>query len=291
MFFATYKNTLKTLVRSALLWIVIAMVIFVAMEQAAGERVRQTVLDENFRIVGYISDLDPEYVLTYDKYIQTILNGTKAWVMLYAIPIFCVISTTLVLNRDFGDNFFEIEKARGTKASKYFLGRLTGLLTVSCIVCLFITFLCVHYYYFSRGGVDSFTLLSYFADSTIRIFRVFFCAMIPSLLFYIGLTYICGCIIKSGFGASVVGLAFVLMDYSTKTFLGRQFSDIYIDYISPNPSKLYQYWTFYDTEYFTEKVSRNPFTNGQMLMCTAITVGAALVFFAISYICTKRRSV
>lgn len=291
MFFATYKNTLKTLVRSALLWIVIAMVIFVAMEQAAGERVRQTVLDENFRIVGYISDLDPEYVLTYDKYIQTILNGTKAWVMLYAIPIFCVISTTLVLNRDFGDSFFEIEKARGTKASKYFLGRLTGLLTVSCIVCLFITFLCVHYYYFSRGGVDSFTLLSYFADSTIRILRVFFCAMLPALLFYIGLTYICGCVIKSGFAGAVIGLGHVLLDYGSKAFLVMRFPEVYHDFISPKPNKLYQYWTFYDTEWFGEKTMRNPFTNGQMLLCTSIIVGAALLYFTVSFICTKRRSV
>lgn len=291
MFFATYRNTLKTLLRSWLFWIILLLAIIVPMSRAMGENVRITVLDDNFKIVGYISDTDPEYELTYDNYIQTILNSTKGWIMLYAMPIFCIVSAMLILSRDYSDGFFEIEKSGGVKPSLYFLGRFSAIITVNIIVCLFISFLCLHYYYFSRGQVEGIALVSYFADSTIRLLRVFVCSMLPGILFYIGLIYCISSISQSVFFGAVVGLGFVLFEYGSKTFLMGRLPDIYHDYLTPNPSKLYQYWTFYDTEWFTEKTMRNPFTENQMLLSVGITVGIAVVGYIISYLQQRKRNI
>lgn len=291
MFLATYKTTLKTLVRSVLLWIVFFLVIFSVMNQAMGERVRIAILDEEYKTIGYISDLDPEYVLTYDKYIQTILNSCKSWTMLYAMPIFCVIVTVLVLNRDYSDDFFEIEKSNGVKSIKYFVGRFIAMLNLCIFVCLLITFLGVHYYYFTRGGVHDFTLTSYLIDSTVRIIRVFCCAMFPGILFYISLTYVFGCVMKSGFGGAVVGIGYILFENCTKSFLSGRLPEIYHNYLTPNPSKLYQYWTFYDTEWFTEKLSHNPFNNYQMIGSFCIITTFSFICLVVSNIILKNRKI
>jgi len=290
MFLATYKTTIKTLIRSTLLWIILIFVIFVAMQRATGDNIRITLLDDNFKILGYITDTDPEFVLDFDYYIQTLLNSTKGWIMLYAMPIFCVVSSMLVLNRSYGDGFFEIEKCGGVTTSSYLYGRFLAALTINIAVCLTVTFLCVHYYYFSRGGIENFNLITYLMDSTLRVFRIFVCAMLPAMLFFMCITWLVGCITQSGFTGAIVGIGYVLIVYCSKTILVGRFPDMYHDYLNPNSSKLYQYWTFFDTEWFNEKLTRNPFTNGNMLTCIGIVVGSSIVLMVISYFCIRKRN-
>ena len=85
MFFATYKTTLKTLLRSVLLWIAFVLTIVVVMNACLRTNVWYAVV-ENDVIVKNVLDTDPEFVLPYDIYIQTYVNCSAGWEMQYAIP-------------------------------------------------------------------------------------------------------------------------------------------------------------------------------------------------------------
>ena len=289
MFFLTYRTTIKTLVRSFLVWTALALLVVVTMNLAISVNYSTAVVDNNYQVVDIIYDTDPRYELTFDKYIQTILNAGKAWIMLYAMPLFCVITTFIVLSRNYNDGFFEIERSAGVGTFNYCLGRISALITINSIVCVLITFLCFHYYYFSRGGVESFTLSSYLIDSTTRILRLFCLAMLPGIMLYTSITYVVGSLLKSSIGGTIIGLSSVLLQYSAKTFLHNRFSDIYHDYISPISDKLYQYWAYYDTEWFTEKAIRNPFTQSQMITALCCILIPVLLCISISYVCTRKR--
>ena len=291
MFVNVFKSTTKTLFRSILLWLIFVFVIIIAMEYAIGDNIRITILDDNYKIVGYMTDTDPQYVLDFDQYIQTILNGTKTWVMLYSMPLFCVISASVILYRDFNDGFFEVEKASGGKISKIFLGKLSAILIINFLVCIFCTFLSIYYYYFSRGGLIEFSTNEFIIDSIIRILRVFFASMFPAMVFFISVTYIGTYIMKNSFFGTVLGIGMVLFEYTVRTGILLKNVTIYHDYISPCSKKLYQYWTFYDTEWFNEKITRNPFTFQQMLCSLLVTLVISSICFFVSYICNQRRNV
>ena len=97
MFLTTYKNTLKNLIRSTTFWLLVAVLAIVVIQG----------VNEGF----YLVDTEPDFVLTYQMYIQSIINSLASKLLMYALPIFAVITVVLVLNRDYGDKFFEIEKA------------------------------------------------------------------------------------------------------------------------------------------------------------------------------------
>lgn len=289
MFFAVFKTSLKTISRSFLLWITLILLIVVTMDVANGVNYSTSIVDSNHQVVEIIYDTDSRYVLDFNRYILTILNATRAWVMLYAMPLFCVVSTLILLHRSHYDGFYEIEKSSGIKSSSYCFGRILAIMTVNVVVCLIVTFLCFNYYYFSRGGIDSFSLNSYFIDSTVRILRLFVMAMFPGLLFYTGVTFVSGSILKSGMGGAIVGLGCVLLQYGSVTYLRNRLPIVYHDYLSPISDKLYKYWAHYDTEWFTDKLISNPFTDVQMITTITITISISFMAFLISYISVKRR--
>lgn len=290
MFWSIYKNITKTLLRSFILWAGIVIVLFLVLERAMQINYGYSIVENN-EIVAHIVDTDPEFTLSYDYYIQIIMNAARGWVMMYAMPIFCVISTVLVLNRDFSDGFFEVEKAGNCKISTYFVGRLISLITSNVIVCFLSCLASIHFYYFSRGGISDFNIFLYLFDSTIRVIRMLCFSMFPAILFFISLTYMVGVVFKSGFLGAIVGLGYVLFEYGTKSFLIAHFSQTYHDYLTPKPDKLYQYWAFYDTEWFTEKIVHNPFSTVQMLMCVTIIISVSILFLLISYISLKKRNI
>ena len=289
MFFVTYKTTLKTLLRSFLFWMLILIVLVLIMGKAMTVHYSKSIIDDNYQVVDIITDKDPEFQLTYKHYIQTTLNGTWVGVMLYAMPLFAVFSTMLLLQRDYGDSFYEIESSSGIRKLSYWVGRLITLFTVNILMGLISAFAYVNYYYFSRGGCDQLIITDYLADSTLRIFRLFTFAMLPGILFYIAITFAIGCVFKSGFMGAVGGIMTVLIDYVSKTVMRTRFSEIYHDYLSPKPLKLYNYWCFYETEWFDEKITHNPFTQSQMLWSVGITLGIGLLLFAVSFFCVKKR--
>lgn len=290
MFWATFKTTLKTIVRSAIFWITIILLLFIVFNRAIGVNHSYSVVENN-KIVGQILDTDPEYEMNYKLYIQRIMNATRNWVMMYGMPLFCVITTMLVVNRDFNDGFYEIEKSSGQKAFVHLFGRLTSLVTVNIVVCLFCSISSIYYYYFSRGGIDSFTTQEFIQDSMIRILRVFVCAMLPAILFFIMLTLVVGIVLKNGFIGGVVGVGYVLFEYLSKNMLRMRFPDVFHDYLTPKPNKLYYYWGWFDTEWFTEKTVHNPFTDVQMIISIASILVVVLVLFVVSLICFKHREI
>ena len=81
MFLATYKTTLKTLVRSFLLWLVIGVALFIVMSNAMSVNVSYTEV-ENGLPVKQVLDTDPEFILTRTSSIQIYVNGTVCWIML-----------------------------------------------------------------------------------------------------------------------------------------------------------------------------------------------------------------
>lgn len=292
MFFATYKTTIKTLLRAALFWMAAVLVLGVVIECATRVNYSRTLVEDH-KIVGHVMDTDPEYREYMDNslYIQQLQNSQSSYLMVYAIPTFAVLSTMLMLSRDHKDNFFEIEKSSGIRTSKYFFGRFAALLTVNVTMCLFCGFTGFHAYFFLRGGPpDCFTLGGYFADSTLRILRVFCCAQILTLLFFIGITYMAVSLLRSGFAGGVFGFAAVLFTYATRTFLRMRMPAVYLNYLTPYSVFHYTYWGFYDSELFNHPLA-NPLNGTDILICTSFLIGISLVFFTISFICTKRRGI
>ena len=291
MFRITYITTLKNILRSFLFWISFVLVIFIVVSSAAKGFTGYVVVDENDRIVETVMDTDSEFKLEFQTYILTILNGLKAWVMSYALPLISIITVMIVLNRDYDDGFFEIEKANAISLSKYFFGRLLAILTVVLSVCLISCFGAVYYYYYTRGGLPEFTLISFVSDSFVRIIRVILFAVVPGVLIYLGLTLLIGNLSRNGFFGMIASSGYLMFIYASNYFLRYKLPQDYFDYYVPASDKLYQYWSFYGTEWFNEKNVHNPFTCEQMIYSVGILIVISIVFICVSFICVKRRNI
>lgn len=286
MFFATYKTTMKTLVRSFLLWIVIGVALFIVMSNAMSVNVSYTKV-ENGLPVKQVLDTDPEFVLTRTSSIQTYVNGTVCWVMLYVIPVFCVVAVMTVLSRDYSDSFFEIQKSNGLKSFTDFISKLLAIMTINIIVYFALTYISINYYYFSRGGVAELTITEHFVDNITRITRMFITSALPAILFYTLLTYMLGSMLKSGFAAGAFGSGYVLFVYCAEGALRSKLPEEYHLYLTPASDVPYRYWAFYGTEWFES--TRNPYTENQVLIWLGIMLISIVVFGTITLICTKRR--
>ncbi len=288
MFFATYKTTMKTLLRSLLLWIVIVIAFGAVMSSAASVNSSYTIV-ENGLPVKVVYDTDPEYILKREVSIQTYVNGTVCWMMLYVIPVFCVVSTMLVLTRDYSDNFFEIQKSAGTKTFSSLTAKLLAILTVISAVYLLINFVSGNYYYFTRGGVEGLTISQHFADNIARIFRMYVTSGLPSILVYTLITYMFASISKSGFIGGVLGSLYVLLIYCSNITLRSHFSEEFRNYFSPISDISYRYWGFYGSEWHNTYMS--PYTLAQVLTWLGIMVGFITLFSLVTYFVSRKRTV
>ena len=278
---------MKTIIRSPLVWVASFLMVGVGLyftlelgsfgtyDMASGEM---------------IWDKDPRFVLTYPLYIQK-LFGTmhRGELMLFAAPALFVITSGIVLTRDWRDNTFEIERAGNVRPATYFLGRFSAVFTFITVAALIEELIMFHLYTITRGGVQGLTGWDYIIDSNIRILRMFFIVVIPGILVFSGITFLAGNLTRSGTVGTIVGLCYVLFEYLANTVLKLRVPELYQDFMTPTPRKLYLYWQYFDTEWFTEKTWHNPFTTEQMLLCLGIIYSAAIVFLVISYCCVKRR--
>ena len=105
MFSAIYKTTLKNLFRSVIFWMMFVVFGFVVFELLTNGSYGYFSFEYN----ETIRDTDPRFVIDYHQYIQRIYNIVQSTLMYYAMPLFTSVSVVIILNRDYGDNYYEIE--------------------------------------------------------------------------------------------------------------------------------------------------------------------------------------
>ena len=216
MFVSTYRVAFKNLIRSTTFWLVLAVLLINTVHES---------------LEGFYADDDaPGMVLSYVEYIPCIVNSVCSHFLMYAMPIFTVITTVLVINRDYGDHFFEIEKASGVRLSAYVSGRVCVLVTVNLITLFAMNLADVHLYVFTRGGVVDMGLGEYFLDSFVRVLRADVFVAMPCLVFYIGVTYLIGTLFKNGMIASVAGFGYTLFFYIAFLMYRFRIAAEYFDY-------------------------------------------------------------
>lgn len=288
VFFATYGTTIKTLFRSILFWMA-AVVVFCLIMHCAMKINRSYVVVEDGQIIETIYDTDPRYKLEYKTVINVIFN-LQAWLTTYALPVFAVISTLIIVLRNHADGFFEIEKASNVSTFSYLGGRLCALITVNTVMCLICAFASFYYYYYSRGGMAGSTFINVVKYLNPRVLRQVFYDLMPGLIFYIVFTYAVGTIAKKGVVGGIVGMLYVLFNYLSCTTLRMKLPKVYHDFLSPFSDGIQGWWGHYNTEWFYEKSYHNPFTINDMYLAYGIIFGAILFYIAISFILTKRRT-
>ena len=276
MFLTTYKNTLKNLIRSTTFWLLVAVLAIVVIQ----------CVNEGF----YLVDTEPDFVLTYQMYIQSIINSLASKLLMYALPIFAVITVVLVLNRDYGDKFFEIEKAANVRPTSYLYGRLSALISVNFAVLIFSNLLFMYWYLYTCGGVEGMTMWEMISETFIRVLRVDIFVGMPSLIFYIGLTYFVGAIFKNGIPAAIVGMGYAIGFYAGYITLRFRIAEEYFSYFSPIPQKLRRFFHYYDTEWFEDTIKRQNTSVGDVAFCISFLVGIAVLCSVISYIRVRQRN-
>lgn len=273
MFLATVRNTFRTLFRSWTFWL--AVVIF------AGMAVREGLTD----YVTYAPGYEPK-ALAYATYVQGIDHRVSK-LLLLALPFFVVVVTVLVLNRDYCDSFYEIEKAAGVKPSWYLLGRLCVVTAVSFFAQWMFGILCMGLFASRWGGVYDVTPVQFFRDCALRLLRLGSFAALPLILLCVGFTYMLGTICHNGFAATIGALALVIGNYAfTLLYQYRAFAT-YFDYFSPVPKKLFRYVVFYNVQ--EQELQRMGATFQSAVTCMSIFAGTTLICFFFSYVRVRSR--
>lgn len=276
MFLATYKNTFKTLFRSTTFWLIlIVLVITIAQGQIKGH---------------YDGDSDEGFVLGHQDYVQTLANTTAADFLMYAFPIYAVFTVVLVLNRDYGDKFFEIEKAAGLKPSAYLYGRLAAIVTVNAVTLVVLNILAAYLYVFTRGGVQGMETGEIIIDVIVRTVRNDIFVAMPTVLFYIGITYFIGSMFKHGIPAAIGSIGYVIAYYVFSLMFRFRITPTYFHYFSPIPYNLRRYFHYYDTEYWESMVKNYDLTIGKVAICIGFLVGVSALCSFLSYLRLRKRN-
>jgi len=281
LFRQTYKATLINLFRSGLFWFILAVSVGLIAFNSVSQFKK--------------GDMLTNYNYTYDAYIDVIMNLGCTKIMSYIMPFFIILSTVITINSSNNDNFFEIEKAYNMKPSKYFWGRMCALITVNFILVVIVSLGSVHLYTFTRGGVQMFGTLYYFIDSTIRVFRLILTLSWPAVLFYIGITYVFGCLIRTSYVFSFPSIIYIIFLASKNIiFYYSQANPIFVrffDLFVPLPAALIKYMFWYDT--FSEQTFH--FLFNVNIYDTVIGVVFPIIIWIISsltsYILTRRRTI
>lgn len=286
MFQVTYKNSLKTLLRSKTFLLSILLVVFVAVYDAIGNQ--YAIFD--MELMELIWDTDPRFVLSFDQYREHIQNACIAGIMWYALPLLAVISTALILSRDWGDRFFEIEKAAGKRPLSYVGARLSAIVSVNVVVMVFAMILSFYWYVISRGGVDGMGFFAMLGDSLPRILRFALFMGVPCVLMYVGLTYAVGNLLKNSIAGAVAGMGYIVAFYVGYLMLsnGGQFA-LYFSYLSPVPHMTRFYLAAFDRNNPAGFMEMMHTSMEKAAIGIAVLVGVALIYYAVSYWRVRRR--
>jgi len=286
MFVSIYRTTLKNLVRSVLFWLMFALLIGIPFMRA----VQGFHGYYSMELGEMIMDTDPRYILDVRCYVQSIAN-TCSSTMLYAMPLFAIVSVALILSRDYGDGFYEVERAGGRRPIHFLFGRITTLLTVNFLAFLVVVFFANHWYVFTRGGVDGMETGTYLWDSTVRILRHAVCLDWPSIVMYICFTYAMGTVFRNGWAAAAVASGYVLLNYLFNRQLQFRIPKWYGEYLAPAPKKLQYYLHYYDSPWFEQTLESMKTSLSLAIGCLGILLGAAAVYCLISYLRIRCREI
>jgi len=289
MFWQTYKTTIKNLLRSGVFWFTLLIVTGIAVFEGLDTFGGGTLINSATGAMKSVTDKSPLFVLGYSTYLKRIIN-TIGGAIIYPIPLAVIVSTALVLNRDYGDNFYEIEKSSGIRPSAYMFGRVSALITINFIPAIIYTFVSFHTCIISRNGVRIMGLGYYVIDSTVRLMRVMIFVLFPAILFYIGTTLLLGCIFRSGLYSSVISVGYVVFFLASGTVLRGAIPAVYAEYLSPYPQKLMFYMYYYDTSNFEYTLKQHNTSFYEAAFCVLFLVGVAALFTAISYLFTRKRN-
>ena len=277
MFSITYKTTIKNILRSPSFLMITVILLLITIHGA---------------ISGfYVGDDAPDMVIQKWDYVECAENACSAKLMMYSIPIFVSFLTVLILQRDYGDSFFEIEKASGISVARYILGRLFALITVGFVIMFAMNLLLIHWYVFSRGGVHDMGVAEYLFDSLIRVFMLDISVALPGIIFYVTLTYLIGSLFKNGIVAAVVSVSYALCYYASFLIFWSKLPTVIFNYFSPTPLKLRRFFKFFGTEWFETSLANNGITVLDAVFCICFLVGIAAVCSVISYFRLRRREV
>lgn len=286
MFFTTYKTTLKNLFRSVSFWISLLILIAVAVYQV--NSISYSYYDLNLKEMIY--DDDPRFIFTYQSYIKQ-FDGAVSALLQYIVPFFAVITTTLILSRDYDDKFFEIEKSSGSRPSCYLLGRFSALITLNYALVLLLNIVVFHSIILPRGGVDGMALNEYITDSTIRLLLNNVVRVLPCIIFYVCFTYFAGTLLKNGIFASIIGMAYLIFCYVYDVILVAN-QGTFIEYIRPNdPLKLVYYMYYHNTEWFDWMLETFQTSLSDAILCIVIIIGMSICFAVGAYLRLRKRTI
>jgi len=214
--------------------------------------------------------------------------------MMYAMPLFAIVCTVITLNRDYGDRFFEIEKASGVGPFAYLCGRLTALFAVNGVLLTVMTFGLLYLRVMFAGGVADMTTAQFLADSFVRLLRVDWVLCVPSLAAYISITYAVGTLFKRGVPAMIVSSVYVIFYYMVYLMFRLKWQDIYqiyFRYLCPVPRALATHVVRVNTELYRMCMDMNGDTMADVYLGFACMLGYILLGAAVSYVCIKKRDV
>ena len=288
MFYATYKNTFKSLFRSVLFYLSLVLLIGVAIYEAIGGGYGYY----DMELQEVIMDTDPRFVLNHETYLSNPNNACCANMMMYAMPLFAVISAVLVLHSNYNDRFYEIEKAGNVKSVTYFMARILALITINAVLIAFTSLLTHYWYVFSRGGVDGMGTMEMLLDSFVRVMRYVVFLAIPSLTFYITFTYAISSIFKSGWVGAIAGMGHVVAYFMGYLMLRLQVGEIgkfYFNYLSPIPNRLRDFLYSFDTADAALMQEITETSLGKATTCIGVLLGISFIYSAISLLLQRKR--
>lgn len=289
MFLSVYKTTLKNLFRSLLFWLIFAFLIGVSLYNTMSVNHG----DYSSEYKEMIWDTDPRYVLSEMTYVENVMNNCTS-TMLYAMPLMAIVSTFLILSRDYGDGFYEIERAGGQRPRHFLAGRFAVLFTVNFFAILFTVFLMSATYVFTRGGVSGMPIGEFWADFISRVLRNVVCVTWAPIAMFVCFTYMLGSLLKNAWVAAIGSSAFVLINYIFNYQLRFRVPAWYERYLMPTPGTVHNYFRFYNyyaPEKFEQFLTQKGTSLGFALAGIGWVLGVALVYSLVSYLRIRRREV
>lgn len=290
MFIATFKNTLKTLLRSPSFWMVLAIGLAYSIYNEVMACHYGYVNMETYEMIW---DTDPRYVLSFQDYCKMLANASKT-IAVYSSALVCVVSASVIFLRDYGDRLYEIEKSSGAKPSAYVYGRFASLIAVNTANHFLLIMISVFSYVVTRGGVDGMSLPAAFSDLFVRAFFQELIVGIPSILIYVSVTYLIAALFKSGVAASIGGLLFALFYIVFgKLFVwtGGPIIAFIRENLTPVPHKVFDYMYYFRTEYHQQMIEHFGITTQDVVLSVTAFVLFSALLSAVVYLSTRKRTI